>query len=270
VSHVTAPANLARLSRSAPAGFQVHGLSHPGVVREENEDTWYTDARIGLAIAADGVGGHGDGAWASQAATQWISRFIRRVYDRRPNAAFDDPAVQERVIRHAIKFAHHRMLSGRDGKERMRRGSTIVGLWAPGGADAAATVFHVGDSRLYLLRQGKLLQLTRDHSAYEQWRAGGEVGTAPSKKYILQAMGLSDRVEPTIQTIVPVTMDKVLICTDGLTGSVEDKDLSTILSSDAELSTLCDRLIASGLAHAAQDNLTAVLCTFRTASSKLP
>jgi protein phosphatase len=221
---------------------------------------------MGLAIAADGVGGHGDGAWASQAATQWISRFIRRVHRRKANGFLDDPSAQEQVIRHAIRYAHVRMLSGRDGRERMRRGSTIVGLWAPAGANAAATVFHVGDSRLYLLRQGKLLQLTRDHSAYEQWRAGGEVGAAPSKKYILQALGLSDRVEPTIQTVVPAALDKVLICTDGLTGAVEDKDLAMILTSDSDLATLCDRLIASGLAHAAQDNLTAVLCTFRTAS----
>ena len=113
--------------------------------------------RMGLAIVADGVGGHGDGAWASQAATHWMSRFIRRVHRLRPPEYFEDPAVQERVIRHAIHFAHKRMVWGRDGKERQRRGSTIVGIWAPAGADAAATVFHVGDSRLYLLRQGRLL-----------------------------------------------------------------------------------------------------------------
>jgi serine/threonine protein phosphatase PrpC len=244
-------------------GFQVCGLSHQGVVREENEDTWCTDARMGLALAADGVGGHGDGAWASQAATHWMSRFIRRVHRLRPPEYFEDPAVQERVIRHAIHFAHKRMVWGRDGKERQRRGSTIVGIWAPSGAEAAATVFHVGDSRLYLLRQGRLLQLTRDHSAYEQWRLAGEIGAAPSKKYILQAMGLSDRVEPSLQTIVPAKMDTILLCTDGLTGSVEDKDLTSILSSEGDLSACCERLIALGLAHAAQDNLTAVLCTFR-------
>src|SRR5688500_10130366 len=98
--------NLALHDRFAePSAFFAHGLSHPGVVREENEDSWLTDTRLGLAMVADGVGGHGDGAWASQEATRLISRFIARVFQRwsgRGAESFQEPSLQERVVRRAI------------------------------------------------------------------------------------------------------------------------------------------------------------------------
>lgn len=248
----------------ARQAFEASGLTHPGVVREHNEDTWHIDMTCGLAIAADGVGGHGDGALASHAATRLIARYLRRVFDHWPREVLSRTEEQERVLVRAIAFAHRSMVgrAGREDKSR-RRGSTIAGIWAPGGAGAAATIFHVGDSRLYMLRQGKLLQLTRDHSAYEQWCATGRNGAAPSKKYILQALGLSDRVVPSLQNIVPDANDRVLICTDGLSGSVDDNDLAYALAADGDLASSCDRLIGLGLSHDAKDNLTAVLCRFR-------
>jgi protein phosphatase len=249
--------------------FEACGLSHPGIVREANEDAWHVDPVLGLALAADGVGGHSEGAWASRAAARLVSGFVARAFAGAPGEHFHAPAVQERVIRRAIGFAHQRMISGREPEDlSYRRGSTIVGIWAPAGTGAEATIFHVGDSRLYLLRQGKLLQLTRDHSAYEQWLAYGAVGEPPSKKYILQALGLSDHVDPEVRSIVLMPDDRALLCTDGLTGAVEDSAISAILSSADELSRICERLIALGLAHAAQDNLTAVTCGFRRARSE--
>jgi protein phosphatase len=244
--------------------FEASGLTHPGVVREHNEDTWFADGRCGLALAADGVGGHGDGALASQAAARFIARYLRLVFARWPREALLRKEEQERVLVRAIAFTHRCMVTRAGaGEKARRRGSTIVGIWAPGGAGTAATIFHVGDSRLYLMRQGKLLQLTRDHSAYEQWCATGKVGAPPSRKYILQALGLSERVVPSLQNIVPELTDRVLICTDGLSGSVEHEDLASILGSDDDMRSACDRLIGLGLSHDAKDNLTAVLCRFR-------
>jgi protein phosphatase len=260
--------NLAFRNKPAPRGaFDAHGLTHRGMVRDHNEDTWLTDPRIGLALVADGVGGHGDGARASQAAAKLIAGYLRRVFDRatkRNAASLGDAAAQEAVVRRAIAFAHRRMLAhnGATRNRSRRRGSTIVGLWAPRGTGHPATIFHVGDSRLYLLRQSRLQQMTRDHSAYEQWQATGKVGAAPSKKYILQALGLSDQVVPTVKSMAPVRDDCVLICSDGLTGCVEDIEIATIVAIDEDLAGLCDRLIATGLAHDASDNLTAVLCKF--------
>jgi protein phosphatase len=249
---------------SAHLAFESSGLTHPGVVREHNEDTWFVDGRCGLALVADGVGGHGDGALASQAATRLIARYLRFIYRHWPRETLVRTEQQERVLVRAIAFAHRAMIARvGSGEKTKRRGSTIVGIWAPGGAGTAATIFHVGDSRLYLLRQGKLLQLTRDHSAYEQWCATGKVGAPPSKKYILQALGLSERVIPSLQNIVPEHTDRLLICTDGLSGSVEHDDLALVLGGDDDLRSACDRLIGLGLSHDAKDNLTAVLCRFR-------
>jgi protein phosphatase len=262
--------NLALRTQQAASGtFDVCGLTHRGMVRDHNEDCWMGDVHIGLALVADGVGGHGDGAFASKTAAKLISGYIRRVSDRalrRGTPAIPDAEAQEALLRRAIAFTHRRMIAGNGAvrQRSKRRGSTIVGLWAPGGSGAAATVFHVGDSRLYLLRKGKMQQMTRDHSAYEQWQTTGKVGAAPSKKYILQALGLSDQVVPTVQSFVPARGDSILICSDGLTGAVEDKELSTLLAADEDLTALCDRLIATGLARDASDNLTAVVCKFCT------
>jgi protein phosphatase len=259
---VTANAAVALVDEAVIPEFQVYGLSHPGAVRGENEDTWLGDPETGLVLVADGVGGHGDGAWASHEAAEGIARFVRRVHSRQSIDKVLDPDFQARVVGKAIGYAHRRMLAARARGAHHRCGSTIVGVWAPGGANAGATLFHVGDSRLYLLRQQRFLQLTKDHSAYEQWRMQGEIGSPPSRKYILQALGLTDRVEPTVQTIVPVPGDKILICSDGLTGAVEDEDLASILASDGGLSMICETLIATGLSHEADDNLTAVVCGF--------
>jgi protein phosphatase len=249
--------------RGGAAGFEAFGLSHPGVVREANEDAWYADTALGLAMACDGVGGHSDGAWASAAAARLISRFLRRAYAGRPADYFHSASVQERVIRRAIGFAHRKMLSDSDEEDQLyRRGSTVVGVWAPAGTAAAATVFHVGDSRLYLMRYGKLLQLTRDHSAYEQWLACGAIGPAPSKKYILQALGLSDQVDPEVRSVVLLPGDRALLCTDGVTGAIDDDALSAVLAIREDLSGTCEMLIALGLAHDAQDNMTVVMCGF--------
>src|SRR5262249_3759323 len=114
-------------------GFEVRGLSHRGLVRVHNEDAWQAESGLGLAIVADGVGGHANGAVASEGAVRWISAYVRRVMARSTRAALLEPTRQERTLRRAIAFANRRLvaINAASGDMKDRCGTTIVGVWAP-------------------------------------------------------------------------------------------------------------------------------------------
>ena len=252
--------------------LEAFGLTHCGLVRAHNEDSWSVDETLGLGLVADGVGGQADGALASRAAVEDIAEYLRRVQSLllaglsggRPRRwAADDAlrAFQERAASRAIAFANRRLLTVNAGTRdmRRRRGSTVAGLWSPRGAGSFVTLFHVGDSRIYLLRRGRLKPLTRDHSAYQEWLDSGQTGSRPPKSFILQALGLSN-VRPGISSIPAYEGDHFLLCSDGLTNVIEDRELESALQGDWSLKGACERLISLGLARGGSDNLTAVLC----------
>src|SRR4051812_10825390 len=159
--------------------IEVSAVSHCGLTRTHNEDAWFADATLGFAIVADGVGGHSDGALASRTAVECIGEYVRRANalvlreggKAAPGASCRNAKLQERAAARAIDFANGRLANANAviGNVSDRRGTTIAGLWAPFGTDSTATLFHVGDSRIYVMRNGQLRALTRDHSAYQQW-----------------------------------------------------------------------------------------------------
>jgi len=253
-----------RIVSSTEHEFDVRGLSHRGLVRVHNEDAWHADSSLGLAIVADGVGGHANGALASQAVVRWISSYVRRVMVFSTRAALSEKMQQERTLGRAIAYANKRLVSinATAGDVKERCGTTIVGVWAPCGTASAATVFHVGDSRMYLLRKNARLEaLTRDHSAYQQWVDTGRRGSPPPKSYILQALGLSD-VAPDIISIKVAAGDRFLLCTDGLSNGVEPAEMQEVMTKSASLETACERFISLGLARGGNDNLTSVVGVF--------
>jgi protein phosphatase len=240
-----------------------------------NEDFWFADERLGLAIVADGVGGQADGALASRAAVDCVVKYLRRAtrafFRATSLTAVSMPAptrdsvwkLQERAVARAIDLANRRLVAvNADASDvRQRRGSTIVGLWAPWGLDSLATIFHVGDSRIYLLRNGVIKPLTGDHSAYQQWLDSGKHGSPPPRSFILQALGLSD-VAPDISSVETYPGDRFLLCSDGLTNTVGDHELQATLADEVSLNSACERLVSLGLSRGGCDNLTTVLCTF--------
>jgi protein phosphatase len=171
--------------------------------------------------------------------------------------------MRKSAIARAIGMANGRLVAANSAIQDVKHqcGTTLVGLWAPHGANSPATVFHVGDSRMYLLRQGEISALTRDHSAYQQWLDSGGHGTAPPRSYILQALGLSD-VVPDIVSIQARPGDRFLLCTDGLTNNVADAELKDELAANRGLDGACERLVSLGLARGGSDNLTTVVCGF--------
>jgi protein phosphatase len=251
------------MDSQAMRAFEVRGLSHRGLVRVNNEDSWFADDNLGVALVADGVGGHANGARASQSAVSSIADYLGRANTMLGRKKMLTRDMQARVIARAIGFANRRLIAANAAipDARHQAGTTIVGLWAPGGANSPATIFHVGDSRMYLLRNGELQALTRDHSAYQQWSDSGKHEAAPPKSYILQALGLSD-VSPDIVITQASPGDIFLLCTDGLTNSIADAELRNALAAGLSLDAMCEQLVSLGLARGGTDNLTTVLCAF--------
>ena len=257
------------------------GLTDVGRARKRNEDCYDISNEIGLAVVCDGMGGHAGGDVASRTAAETIVDFV---YEYEPSGFGEaddgadsertqagpmavEPAVQSAVqtIRAAVHLANRKLVQmnqERGYPDGRGMGTTVVGLWRVEGADKLVT-FHAGDSRLYRLRRGELRQLTRDHSLYQIWLDNGQRGQAPHKNIIVRALGTSDNVDPEISVHVIDPSDIYLLCSDGLTGMVNDGSLAEILvQGGADLESSAARLVGMANDMGGHDNITVVLARF--------
>lgn len=257
------------------------GLTDVGRARKRNEDCYDISNEIGLAVVCDGMGGHAGGDVASRTAAETIVDFV---YEFEPSSFGEaeegvdaertqagpmavEPAVQSAVqtIRAAVHLANRKLVQmnqERGYPDGRGMGTTVVGLWRVEGADKLVT-FHAGDSRLYRLRRGELRQLTRDHSLYQIWLDNGQRGQAPHKNIIVRALGTSENVDPEISVHVIDPSDIYLLCSDGLTGMVNDGSLAEILvQGGADLESSAARLVGMANDMGGHDNITVVLARF--------
>ena len=173
--------------------------------------------------------------------------------------------VQEReAISEALDFSSNTIFEDNQrllAPEGRGMATTIAGIYFHGRSDRGATIFNVGDSRLYVFRHGKLKQMSTDHSAFQQWLSQGRPGPAPSRNIILQALGQSPTVTPSLGFEEFVPGDLLLMCTDGLTDYLEDAILTRHLSTldRSVLETGCQNMINEALAMGGADNITVLL-----------
>jgi len=235
------------------------GRTDVGLVRSRNEDDFRIEEQAACAVVCDGMGGHYGGAVASRLAAEIICRTVRDDGD----FGTPDRAAVEALIRSAVTAANETLLQEsreRRVPDRVRMGTTVVGLWRPFN-DAALVLFHVGDSRLYRLRANTVTRLTRDHSAHEEWLKAGRMGIEPPMNLITRAVGLAERVTPDIAWEEAVPGDLYILCTDGLTGPLDDEAMGGLLeqSGDKSLDAMAEGLIAAANTHGGPDNITVVL-----------
>jgi protein phosphatase len=229
-----------------------------GCCRDVNEDSGrFVDPaddevlrrRGRIAIVADGMGGHSAGEVASSLAVDVISRSYYEGSD-------DAVAALRRSFAEANKSIHD--TAQQDGR-LSGMGTTCTALVLRNGTALAA---HVGDSRLYLVRNGQVYLMTEDHSAVMEMVKQGllsleEARHHPDKNVILRALGSQSKVDVTIwQEPFPVKEgDRFLLCTDGLYDLVEDREILEIVSSDSA-HRVCERLIALAKERGGYDNIT--------------
>ncbi len=140
-------------------------------------------------------------------------------------------------------------------------GTTLTGLVCAPDDPSSTVAFHVGDSRLYRLRDGQIEQLTRDHSQHQDWLDSGRLGVEPKKNILTRGIGPQPHINPLIFAPAFRRGDMLLLCTDGLTDLVDQAQLQSLLldTEGTRLDLTCQALIAAANDHGGNDNITAVL-----------
>lgn len=222
--------------------------THTGRQRRGNEDSYF--ARAPVFAVADGMGGAQAGEVASQLAVEAFEAGLP-----------DDGSPEERlaeVVRRANRRIHE---LSRTQHEHAGMGTTLTAAYLDGGNVAIA---HVGDSRAYLFRDGKLTRLTQDHSLVEELRQRGklteqEAAEHPQRSIITRALGPEAEVEVDTLSQSVRNGDVILLCSDGLTSMISETQVREILASASSLQAAGDALIDSANAAGGKDNITVVL-----------
>lgn len=247
---------LSNIDPPAALVLDFSGISHCGTVRERNQDACVVDQAAGLLLVADGVGGQGDGSWASLRAVTLMRRYLQlaiRYVRPRSNES------RERVVRAGLEFCSLQMRRKSVLVGGKSSGTTLVGLWAPPGAPAA-TAFNIGDSSLFKVTSAVIIKISHDHSLHQLWVDGGNVGTEPSKRVITQAIGISPDIHAHVTSFSIAPGDAFVACTDGLTAALSRPEIGKIVRSNATATEGTRILLDNALLQAAQDNVTAAVC----------
>lgn len=234
--------------------------------RSNNEDAFCADTSLGLFAVADGMGGYEGGEVASALSLAAMQGFYKRLA-RDDNATWPfglDPrlGIDENALAVAMRVADAEVSSQKRGR-LSSMGSTVAAVAVRGGR---AAIGHVGDSRVYRLRDGELTQLTRDHSLYEEMRATG-MDLPPRERFphanvITRALGMCTKAGPDVSAASLRAGDVFLLCTDGLIETLDAARIRDVLaSSDSEAA--CEDLVTEAFERGARDNITAVVLRVR-------
>ncbi|WP_394844271.1 Stp1/IreP family PP2C-type Ser/Thr phosphatase [Pendulispora brunnea] len=249
-----------------PLRIELAGKTDVGKKRNHNEDNFSIIEESGLYIVADGMGGHASGEVASQMAVDAMREFfLSTAQDPErtwPYKMDRSKGYEENRLITGIKLANLRIYetAQRDaGKRGM--GTTIVTMFA---VEDGVYIAHVGDSRGYRIRDGKIEQLTEDHSLLNDYikmkrLTPEEIANFPHKNVIVRALGMKDTVKVDTRFETPRANDTYLLCSDGLSGPVTDAEMLEMVTSSPDLETAAGRLIAAANSNGGPDNITVIL-----------
>jgi serine/threonine protein phosphatase PrpC len=218
-----------------------------GKVRGQNEDAYLVDDQLGLVAVADGMGGHQAGEVASATALEALRAAV----------------TSGEGIRDAVTSANEAVYDKSTTDERLRgMGTTLTaGTLATGGT---LLVGHVGDSRAYLVHDGTLRRVTTDHSVVEELIQAGEITAAeaerdPRRSQITRALGIEPEVDVDLYPTQLSSGDRLLLCSDGLTGMVSEDEIAAILIGEPDPSAAARQLVAAANAAGGIDNITVLV-----------
>jgi protein phosphatase len=242
--------------------------SDKGLRRTSNEDSHCERPEIGLFVVADGMGGHVAGEVASRVAVEAIQAFIAETATADRNRTWPFPfepslSLEANRLKAAFRLANRRIASAIADSSDLRGMATTASALLAGAATAC--VAHVGDSRVYVLRNGQLEQITHDHSwVEEQVRAGTMSPTAarqhPWRNVVTRALSGGEDPEVDVTEVSPARGERYLLCSDGLFSVVGDQQISEILGDpNFSLEQICDALITAANAGGGPDNITTLV-----------
>lgn len=219
-----------------------------GRVRDHNEDGYLIDDDLGLVAVADGMGGHRGGEVASALALEVLLDEFSARHDLRDAVVAANDAVYERSTE----------------DDAVRGMGTTLTAGVLGDDHETFIVGHVGDSRAYLFRDGALRRITSDHSLVEELIQAGELTEEeaerdPRRSQITRALGLDRGVEVDLFPVVVADGDRVLLCSDGLTGMVRDDGIADLLAAERDPARLAQLLVDAANEAGGTDNTTVVV-----------
>ncbi len=221
--------------------------------RSANEDCFAIVSELGLYLVADGMGGHSAGQVASRLA---VESAVAALGDL--ESATATPTDK---LRTAVAAANRAIFTTAQEKSELTgMGTTLVALLAGGQRIALA---HVGDSRAYLVRGGRIRQLTDDHSLVAELVRRHEIDAHdalehPHRHVLTRALGVRHSVEPDLAELTPARGDVFVLCSDGLTGHVLDEEIAKEVGSTSDLEAVCGRLVDLANSRGGDDNITVV------------
>lgn len=242
------------------------GDTHVGMKRDHNEDALLILPEENLFVVADGMGGHSSGEVASKLAVDTIKEFFQNTsVDEDVTWPFQtDPASDYQVNRlvTAVKLANQRISEASSASGSMKgMGTTVVAACL---SENRLLVAHVGDSRCYRFRKGQIDLLTEDHSLLNDFRrtlhlTAEEERNFPHKNIIVRALGMKWSVEVDVAVHEPQPGDLYLLCSDGLSGELDDGAMSKVLKHEVSVLKAAQRLVQMANRNGGRDNITAIL-----------
>jgi protein phosphatase len=226
-----------------------------GLVRETNQDAVFVDDS--LAIVADGMGGHAAGEVASAMTVEAVCEGF-----------LESPTVEG--LHTAIETANESVLrEAQENPDHFGMGTTViaVGLTRDDSGVSSPTLFHVGDSRAYQLRDGALRQLSDDHSVAEEWVRMGrltpeEALTHPRRHQLTRGVGVEGSIDIDVLSVNAQVGDRLLLCSDGLSNELSDESIARLASSPVPLDDAVSELIEAAKQAGGRDNISVVLLEF--------
>lgn len=243
--------------------IRVVSATDTGRVREHNEDAAAADMDLGLIVLADGMGGYNAGEVASELAIKTIMNLTREGLDAETRGEIDEQSGlmrQSIVLRNAVARANKIIWQTAQSQPQCKgMGTTVVACLFH---DDRISIAHVGDSRLYRLRDDQFEQLTLDHSLLQELVDRGfysqeEAQRSTNRNYVTRALGVEAAVEVEVQEEPVREGDLFVLCSDGLTDMVEDEDIHlTINTFNANLKTVAEQLVELANQNGGRDNIT--------------
>ena len=231
-----------------------------GRVRTGNEDSYFVDSP--LFVIADGMGGHAAGDVASATAVEVIQ-------DKRSEISAADPQTLSDAIREANRAIWSR---SSDDTNLRGMGTTCTMILVD---DARAQVAHVGDSRAYLFHDGEIRQITDDHTLVGRLVREGklqpeEAARHPQRSMITRALGVDEDVEVDLFSLPLEEGDRLMICSDGLSGMVSEEEMTEVLNSESDPQRAADVLVDKANDAGGEDNITVIVVDVGADSSSAP
>lgn len=247
------------------------GATDVGQKRTHNEDSIYLPDQERLMVVADGMGGHASGDVASAMAVETMSQFFRTTGES-PEITW--PFMVNRDGRHdenrlvtGVKLANLKIYELAQSSSRLKgMGTTLVSIYF---TDDRVLIAHVGDSRVYLISNGQMSQVTEDHSLLNDYikmkrLTREEAHKFPHKNVIVRALGMRDQVLVDLIKREPCLGDVYLLCSDGLSDMVDDEAILEVVRAEQNLDDCCARLVALANENGGADNITVALARVET------